>query len=53
MLKEANDDETDLSYWLTKSVQERAAAVTFLISQSLKSDEQLDKSVVNKVSTLI
>lgn len=50
MLKEAHDEGHDLEYWLTKSVAERAAAVTFLISQSLKKGQRLDKTKVVKKS---
>ena len=50
MLKEANDEERDLRYWLSKSVQERAAAVTYLIAQSLVKGQRMDKTVIVKKS---
>ncbi|MEX8546983.1 MAG: hypothetical protein V5804_05215 [Mucilaginibacter sp.] len=48
MLKEANDEERDLQYWLNKPVKERAAAVTYLIAQSLAKGQRMDKTVVVK-----
>lgn len=50
MLKDANDEERDLEYWLTKQVKERAAAVTYLISQSLTKGQRMDKTIVVKKS---
>ena len=50
MLKEANDEERDLQYWLSKPVQERAAAVTYLIAQFLAKGQRMDKTVVVKKS---
>ena len=44
MLKDANDEQNDLEYWLSRSVKERAEAVTFIISQSLKKGQRLDKT---------
>ncbi len=46
LLKEANDEDRDLEYWLSKSVQERAKAVTQIIFQSLKKDQGLDKTYI-------
>ncbi len=43
-LKNANDEQNDLEYWLSKPVKERAAAVTFIISQSVKKGQRLDKT---------
>jgi len=50
MLKYADNDKYDLEYWLTKSVKERAAAVTFIISQSLKAGQRMDKTKVVKTN---
>ena len=47
-LKGLDQDKEDLEYWRTKSVMERAAAVTFIISQSLKPGQRMDKSFVQK-----
>ncbi|CAL1516290.1 hypothetical protein [Chitinophaga sp. MM2321] len=43
-LKAADDYMHDLSYWLTKTPLERLSAVTFLIRQSLKKGQRLDKT---------
>lgn len=43
-LKDINQDEEDLLYWLSKTVKERAAAVTSIIGQSLQPGQRLDKS---------
>ncbi len=50
MLKYADNDKYDLEYWLTKSVKKRAAAVTFIISQSLKAGQRMDKTKVVKTN---
>lgn len=47
-LKEANDYEYDLQYWLGKEPAERLAAVTLLIKQSLKENEKMDKSYLEQ-----
>ncbi|MES2455535.1 MAG: hypothetical protein V4594_08345 [Bacteroidota bacterium] len=43
-MKAANDEQYDLEYWLGRSVKERAAAVTFIISQSLSKGQRMDKT---------
>lgn len=48
-MKNANDEQYDLEYWQHKSVKERAAAVTFIISQSLKKGQRMDKSKLVKI----
>ncbi|ACT91403.1 hypothetical protein [Dyadobacter fermentans] len=35
----------DLKYWLSKTPQERIAAVTFLVHQQLEPGERMDKTV--------
>lgn len=47
-MKEADDAEHDLEYWLGKSAQERAAAVTFIISQSLAKGQRMDKTRLSR-----
>ena len=47
-LKNIDQDQEDMEYWSTKSVRERAAAVTFIISQSLKPGQRMDKTFVLK-----
>ena len=48
MMKDANDEQHDLEYWLGRPVKERAAAVTYIISQSLKTGQRMDKSKLVK-----
>lgn len=48
-MKEANDEQRDLQYWLSQPVKKRAEATTFLISQMLKKGQRMDKGVVNKI----
>ena len=48
VLKEIDEGYEDLLYWLSKSPQERIAAVTNLRSHSLAPGQRLDKSVVIK-----
>ncbi|WP_293301305.1 hypothetical protein [Pedobacter sp. UBA4863] len=43
-MKNADDEQHDLEYWLSKSLKERAAAVTFIISQSLAKGQRMDKT---------
>ncbi|HMG07634.1 MAG TPA: hypothetical protein VK609_03945 [Mucilaginibacter sp.] len=52
MMKNANDEQYDLEYWQGKSVKERAAAVTFIISQSLKKEQRMDKTKLVKTKHL-
>jgi hypothetical protein len=47
-LKEIDEDLEDMQYWLSRPPAERAAAVTSLISQSLKPDQRMDKTFVLK-----
>jgi len=44
-MKTADQAADDLDYWLTKTPQERLAAVTFLIMQTLEPGERMDKTV--------
>ena len=48
VLKEIDEEQEDINYWLTKSPLERIAAVTSLIRQSLKPGERMDKTFVVK-----
>jgi len=48
MMKDANDEQHDLAYWLGRPVKERAAAVTYIISQSLIKGQRLDKTKLFK-----
>lgn len=44
-MKMHDQPSSDLEYWLTKTPQERLAAVTFLIEQKLKPGQRMDKTV--------
>ncbi|MFP5082170.1 hypothetical protein [Pedobacter sp. JCM 36344] len=48
MMKDADDEDRDLKYWLSRPVTERAAAVTFIISQSLTKGQRMDKTKLVK-----
>ncbi|CAG5068592.1 hypothetical protein DYBT9623_01324 [Dyadobacter sp. CECT 9623] len=43
-MKTGDQAADDLDYWLTKTPQERLAAVTFLISQVLEPSQRMDKT---------
>ncbi|MCY1556516.1 hypothetical protein D9M68_932720 [compost metagenome] len=43
-MKNADDEQHDLRYWLSRPVKERAAAVTFIISQALAKGQRMDKT---------
>lgn len=47
-MSEAMESTRDLDYWLSQPTEERVAAVTFIISQSLKRGEHMNKTIVNK-----
>jgi hypothetical protein len=42
------DQGSDLAFWLSKTPQERVAAVTFLSMQQLKEGERMNRTIVNK-----
>lgn len=44
MMKDENNEDNDFQYWLSQPVKERAAAVTFIISQSLSKGQRMDKT---------
>jgi len=48
MMKDANEEQHDLEYWLGRPVKERAAAVTYIISQSLIKGQRMDKTKLLK-----
>ncbi|MFW0717343.1 hypothetical protein [Pedobacter sp. N23S346] len=39
----------DLNYWLSKSLVERISAVTFLVNQTLKPGQKMDKTKFRKI----
>jgi hypothetical protein len=47
-LKSFDEEEEDIRYWLSKTPQERIAAVTFMIGQSIYSGERMNKTVIHK-----
>lgn len=47
-MKEIDQYSEDLDYWLTRSPEERLAAVSFLVAQSVKPGERMDKNFVRK-----
>jgi hypothetical protein len=47
-MKDAHESRNDLDYWLSQPVQNRVAAVTFIIFQSLKQGERMDKTYFKK-----
>ena len=44
-MKEIPEDE-DFNYWLSQPAVERLRAVTLLVSQSVKPEQRLNKSIV-------
>lgn len=46
LMKDTNEEQQDMEYWLSRPVKERAAAVTFIISQSLQKGQRMDKTKV-------
>jgi hypothetical protein len=48
VLKDIDESYEDMQYWLSKTPQERIAAVTQLRSHSLTPGQRMDKSVVIK-----
>lgn len=47
-MKTHDQASRDLEYWLTKTPQERLAAVTFLINQKLKPGERMDRTASSR-----
>jgi hypothetical protein len=48
VLKDIDEGYEDMLYWLSKTPQERIAAVTQLRSDSLQPGQRMDKTVVIK-----
>lgn len=48
VLKDIDEELEDMRYWLSRPAHERMAAVTQLISKSLKPGQRMDKTVVIK-----
>jgi hypothetical protein len=47
-LKDINQEEVDLAYWLSKTPQERLQAVTFLVHQNMSIGQKMDRTVSSK-----
>lgn len=47
-MREINEKQDDLEYWLKQPASERLSAVTFIISQSLKKGQRMNKSIIDK-----
>ncbi len=47
-LKDADDYTRDTAYWLSRPDSERLAAVTFLIRQTMKKGQRMDKTKIVK-----
>jgi hypothetical protein len=50
-LKDIENDENDLDYWLSKTPNERIAAITFLVMSSLKPGTRMDRTHVVTIRT--
>lgn len=48
LLNKIDEATDDIQYWLTRPAQERLAAVTFLVLQSLTENESIDKTMISK-----
>ena len=48
ILKEIDEEQEDINFWLSKTPVERIAAVTSLIRQSLTPGQRMDKTIVVK-----
>jgi pyridoxine/pyridoxamine 5'-phosphate oxidase len=46
LLREIDEEEEDIQYWLSRPPHERIAAVTSLISKSLEPGQRMDKTIV-------
>ncbi len=48
MLRDIDEEQEDINYWLSRPIIERVAAVTKLRSYSLKPGQRMDKTIVVK-----
>ena len=51
LLKDLEKEDSDLDYWLSKTPQERIAAITFLVMSSLKPGTRMDRTHVVVIKT--
>ncbi|MEO7174933.1 MAG: hypothetical protein ABIV51_03770 [Saprospiraceae bacterium] len=49
-MKEFDEKEHDLEYWLSVSPVERLRALAFIVTQSLKDNERMDKTIVRRIN---
>lgn len=47
-LKDIDEKQHDLEYWLKQPVKDRLSAITFIIMQSLRKGQRMDKSIIHK-----
>lgn len=47
-MKTSDQAADDLEYWLSRTPQERIAAVTFLVNQMLKPAQRMDKTIFSQ-----
>jgi hypothetical protein len=47
-LRTSNQAGEDFDFWMSKTAIDRLAAVTFLVNQTLKPSQRMDKSLVLK-----
>lgn len=48
-MKDSDQSAEDLQYWLSKTPQERLAAVTFLVNQNLSPGQRMDKTKFSQI----
>ena len=48
-LHDHNQSFNDINYWLSKTPLERLSAVTFLIKQTLKPGQRMDKTIFRQL----
>jgi hypothetical protein len=46
LMKDIENDDNDLAYWLSKTPNERAAAITFLVMSSIRPGTKMDRTHV-------
>lgn len=47
-LKDSNQNENELKYWLSRSPQERLQAVTTLVRQNMAIGQRMDRTYTSK-----
>jgi len=49
LMKDIEDDDNDLEYWLSKTPGERIAAITFLVLSSIKPGTKMDRTHIVRI----